>query len=203
VGLVSQALEDSRLAATPQLEGAERVRADTGVDTKGHFITDHAADETCRHRVGSLALPDRSSVLTHVNAARLEITTRSRPQRLGEATVCAVVLYGAPGRRELEPNVLAAPGTGDGSARARVGCRRRSTGREQHRDETGRAARKSHGHYGVDLSPTPGNGDAGYGPILATVYSLAQKSGGPSLSATLLLTGFTPRFRYAAMSRKS
>ncbi len=45
-----------------------------------------------------------------------------------------------------------------------------------------------------------GYGTAGYGPILATVYSLAQKSGGPSLSCTLWLTGFSPSLRYAAIA---
>jgi hypothetical protein len=56
--------------------------------------------------------------------------------------------------------------------------------------------------YGI-LSFAAGKERAGYGPILATVYSLAQKSGGPSLSATLWLEGFTPRLRYAAMAHRS
>ena len=38
---------------------------------------------------------------------------------------------------------------------------------------------------GPPFSFTVGYGRAGYGPIFATVYSLAQKSGGPSLSCTL------------------
>ena len=33
------------------------------------------------------------------------------------------------------------------------------------------------------------------GPIFSTVIADAQKSGGPSLSATLLLAGFTPFLR--------
>jgi hypothetical protein len=126
VSSVSQALEDPRLAAATELEGAERVRADAGVDTKGHSIADHAADETGRHRVRPLALPDRSSVLAHVNAASLEVTTRSRSHRLSEAAVSAVILDSTTASGELEPNVFAAPRTGDGSARAVVGGRRRS-----------------------------------------------------------------------------
>ena len=57
--------------------------------------------------------------------------------------------------------------------------------------------------YRGSCSFAVGNGGAGYRPILSGVYSLAQKSGGPSLSATLLTTGLTPRFRYAAMARSS
>ena len=39
--------------------------------------------------------------------------------------------------------------------------------------------------------------------MFSGIIRLAQKSGGPSLSATLCSTGFSPRFRYAAMARKS
>ena len=38
-----------------------------------------------------------------------------------------------------------------------------------------------------------GNAGAGYGPSVE--YAAAQKSGGPSLSATRLRNGFTPYFR--------
>ncbi len=45
------------------------------------------------------------------------------------------------------------------------------------------------------LSLAAGKGGAGYVPYFWGVYSLAQKSGGPSLSGTRLLTGCTPRLR--------
>src|SRR5665213_1345896 len=48
-----------------------------------------------------------------------------------------------------------------------------------------------------------GNAGGGYRPIFSTVYALAQKSGGPSLSGTLFVAGLTPRFRYAAIARSS
>lgn len=40
-----------------------------------------------------------------------------------------------------------------------------------------------------------GNAGAGYDPIFSTVYSLAQKSGGPSLSGTRFSAGASPYFR--------
>ena len=49
--------------------------------------------------------------------------------------------------------------------------------------------------YRSRLSLAVGNGAAGSVPIFSDVYSLAQKSGGPSLSGTRLLTGLTPFFR--------
>lgn len=53
------------------------------------------------------------------------------------------------------------------------------------------------------LSFAVGYAGAGYGPILSAVNALAQKSGGPSLSSTLLLTGLRPRLRYAAIAHSS
>ncbi len=50
-------------------------------------------------------------------------------------------------------------------------------------------------HQGRNASRAVGKAGAGYVPIFSGVYSLAQKSGGPSLSATRLRTGFTPCFR--------
>lgn len=48
--------------------------------------------------------------------------------------------------------------------------------------------------YGEILSFAVGNDGAGYGPAISGQV-LAQKSGGPSLSGTRLLTGRSPRFR--------
>src|SRR5689334_20086359 len=58
----------------------------------------------------------------------------------------------------------------------------------------------------VARSFTVGNGGAGYDPSFScgiSLYSLTQKSGGPSLSATLFFMGLSPRFKYAAIAQSS
>ena len=60
-----------------------------------------------------------------------------------------------------------------------------------------RPGASSHSSFAVGYFAT------GRVPYFGSAYSLAQKSGGPSLSATLWFTGFKPRLRYAAIAINS
>ena len=124
--------------------------------TRSVIRADDRAEVGGRDGVDRFALADRASVLADVEARGHKARLAVRAERPGEGTVRAVVIDGAPCRRELEANVLAAPRARHARVAQQRGRRRAGT----HEHER-RAGRETYSPAGSTTSTLQATASAG------------------------------------------